>query len=165
MACDDENKENEPQRFFRDFGGDSLDQRSGNRSRSPCHRPNKPVSESYLQDEDLMKLNRTREVFEKIHQQPHMSYNLPKPGSTAGRILAHATNLFGVLHGKHNPMTFKFGITHNPIFRWYHRPYGYKFGIEKFENMVIVYGASNPIGPAFLEASLIQKFGSHPAIH
>ena len=160
-----ENEHHQPSSDSSETRGGTLDRSIGDKSRSPCHRPRQSLPISYLQNEDLMKLNRTREVFERMDQEAHMSYKLPKPGATAGRILAHATSEFGVLYEKQSPMTFKFGITHNPIFRWYHRPYGYKYGVEKFEHMLIVYAASNPIAPAFLEASMIQQFGSCPAFH
>lgn len=119
----------------------------------------------YLQHEDLRKCSRTVEVFEKIMKEPHMSISLPRPGATAGRVLEHTAKVFEGLSKKFSPMTFKFGITHDPVFRWYHVPYGYKHTIEKFDRMVVVYAASNPFGPAFLEASLIQRYGSCPAVH
>lgn len=139
--------------------------RPRDRSRSPCHLLREKPQPLYLKDDDLMHLSRTQEVFEKIEREPHMSYKLPKPGATAGRVLAHATTVFGALFESQTPMTFKFGITHCAWFRWYHRPYGYKYGIEKFDRMMIIFASSNPHGPAFLEAALIQRFGSCSAIH
>ena len=134
------------------------------RSRSPYRAP-KPVQAHHLQDDELQKLERTNSVFERMDQEEHISTRLPKPGITAGRILAHAQMVFEGLMSKHSPMTFKFGITHCPIFRWYHRPYGYKHGIEKFERMTILFASSSPTGPAFLEAALIQQNGSCLANH
>ena len=124
----------------------------------------KAFTPSYLLDEDLRSLSRTVEVFEKIEQQPHMSFSLPRPGATAGAVLGHATKAFERLHKKEFPMTFKFGITHCAHFRWHHHPYGYKYDREKFDRMLIIYATSNPAGPAFLEASLIEIFGSCLAI-
>ena len=121
------------------------------------------VCPRYLEDEDLRNLDRTSEVFRKIEMEEHMVVTLPKPASTAGHVLAHACSSFESLHSKHSPMTFKFGITHCAHFRWHHRPYGYRHGLEKFTNMVILYAASNPYGPAFLEASLIRQYGSFSA--
>lgn len=121
------------------------------------------VCPRYLEDEELRNLDRTVEVFKKIEMEEHMSFTLPKPASTAGYVLAHACSSFESLHSKHNPMTFKFGITHCAHFRWHHRPYGYRHGVEKFTHMVILYASSNPYGPAFLEASLIQRYGSFSA--
>ena len=145
----------------------------------PCHddscRSRSPVSrlpclltgkrERYLENEELSSLDRTVEVFSNIEKEPHMSHDLPKAGATAGRILAHASTVFEKLHKNWCPMSFKFGITHDAVFRWYHRPYGYKYSVERFDRMVIIYAASDPVGPAFLEASLIDKYGSSPAAH
>ena len=138
----------------------------GSRSRSPprvvslgAPRPN------FLQDADLCGLDRTTEVFNLIEQEKHMSYSLPKPGVTAGRVLAHATREIEDLMRRHVPMTFKIGITHCARFRWYHKPYGYKHGLERFEFMHIIFAAANPVGPAFLEAALIDKFRSFSACH
>ena len=129
-----------------------------------------PVSQTalvppYLQDPELRNLDRTVEVFEKIEMEPHMSFKLPKPGATAGCVLEHGATVFEALHKKHSPMTFKFGITHCAHFRWFHRPYGYRYGVEKFEHMLILYAASNPFGPAFLEASMVQRYSSAKAAH
>lgn len=133
------------------------------RSRSPRSRAHHGEPPPYLQDEELSKLERTQEVFELVERESHMSYKLPKPGATAGQVLRHASCVFETLMSKHSPMSFKFGITHNPVFRWYHKPWGYKHGVEKYENLVVLYASSSCIGPAFLEAALIDKFGSRPA--
>ena len=118
----------------------------------------------YLAHEDLCTLSRSKGVFEQIESQPHMSLSLPKPGATAGFVLGHAANVFERLHKDQYPMTFKFGITHSPYFRWHHRPYGYRHGQENFERMIVVYAAANPWGPAFLEAHLIERYGSGSAV-
>ena len=139
-------------------------QRGEARSRSPCPKDSKSdLRTVWLEDEKLRDLARTHEVFEYLEMEKHMSYDLPKPGATAGRILAHASKVFERLQGKHCPMTFKFGFTHCPRFRWCHRPWGYQHAIEKFEAMVICFAAPDPVGPAFLEAALIDKFGSTTA--
>lgn len=115
-------------------------------------------------DESLQKLDRTRQVFELIRYEKHIEHKLPRAGITAGRTLAHASAIFERLMAKHSPMSFKFGITHCAHFRWHHRPYGYKYSKEKFSNLLILYASSTPIAPAWLEAALIDKFGSCLAI-
>lgn len=137
------------------------------RTRSPVTRsgPKESTQPIYLQNEELRKLDRTTETFAKIEQEAHMSYSLPKPGATAGRVLAHASVAFERLHAKRSPMSFKFGISHDPVFRWYHRPYGYKYGCERFDRMLIIFASPSPVAVAFLEASLIDKFGSFSALH
>lgn len=135
------------------------------RSRSPCSSRVSEVPRSLVDrlGDDLLSLSRTPEVFHQIENESHMSLKLPKCGLTAGRIIRHSENVFEGWLAKHQPMTFMFGLTHCPIFRWYHRPYGYKHGKSKFTSMVILYAAATVTGPAFLEAALISKYGSAPA--
>ena len=118
----------------------------------------------YLQDPVLKNLPRTVEAFLKIEGDPSISYRLPKLGATAGQVLKHANDCFSALQSKHYPMTFKFGITHDPHFRWHNEKWGYCHSFDRFEQMVVVFAAGNPHGPAFLEASLINHFQSHMAL-
>lgn len=106
----------------------------------------------------LMSLERSVEVFRKIQMDPCLSCELPKPGATAGAVLRHCCNLFESLLSRWKPMTFKFGITHDASFRWHNAKFGYKFARDRFEKMVVCYAASDPYGPAFLEAGLIEKY-------
>ena len=112
-------------------------------------------------DDDIRGLPRTAEILLQMDRDPVLAYKLPLPGSTAGKILDHACSTFESLYKKWQPMTFKFGITHCPSFRYHNVHYGYKFSKDPFEELLVVYGAGNPHGPAFLEAALIQKFGGY----
>ena len=107
---------------------------------------------------ELMNLRRSGDVFEKIQMDLCLACKLPKPGATAGAVLRHCCNLFESLLLQCKPMTFKFGITHDASFRWHNRRFGYKFARDRFEKMVVCYAASDPYGPAFLEAALIDKY-------
>ena len=115
--------------------------------------------DSYLQHDDLAKLPRSMDVFRKIELDPYISLKLPRPGATAGVVLRHSAFLFEDLLKKNKPMSFKFGITHDACVRWHNPGWGYKYCKDKFEKMLVVYAASNPHGPAFLEAALIDCFG------
>ena len=108
----------------------------------------------------LQDLHRSPEVFSLIHANPSLSLMLPRCGATAGRILEHAAKVFNDINQRSSPMTFKFGITHSPHFRWFNDKFGYKYCVDKFESMVILYAAKDSSGPSFLEASLIREFGS-----
>lgn len=114
----------------------------------------------YLQHDDLKALPRSSEVFDKIHKDPILSCDLPKPNATAGKILEHASKSFERLLKRFEPMSFKFGITHDPSMRWHNQKFGYKYSNDRFARMHVLYAASNPHGPSFLEASLIARFGS-----
>ena len=116
--------------------------------------------DTYLQHDDVASLPRSQDVFRRIELDPCMSLRLPKPGSTAGTVLKHCSQVFENLLEKNKPMTYKFGISHDPCVRWHNSCFGYKYGRDKFECMTIVYTASNGHGPAFLEAALIDRYGS-----
>lgn len=133
------------------------------RSRSPPSNLQSNQLPPYLKDPELRNLERTDEVFALIEREHHISYKLPNAKATAGRVLAHASNVFESLKARKDPMSFKFGITHCAYFRWYHKPWGYQHTVERFSHMVIVFASPGPVGPAFLEAALIDKFGSYPA--
>lgn len=90
-----------------------------------------------------------------------LDYMLPRQGSTAGSVLQHAKAAMTTLFRKHEPMTFKFGYTHNPIFRWECPLYGYAHDrFNKWSNMVILYESHESYSPAFLEAILIDMYKS-----
>ena len=110
----------------------------------------------YSRYEDIRNLPRTPDVFMSMQKHERLSCRLPKPMATAGKVLEHAVATFQ----KHSPITFKFGITHNPSFRWSNSKFGYEKSVERFQDMVIIYAAGNPHGPAFLEAALISRFAS-----
>ena len=116
--------------------------------------------DTYLQYDDVASLPRSQDVFRRIELDPCMGLRLPKPGSTAGTVLKHCAQVFEDLLRKNKPMTFKFGISHDPCVRWHNSRFGYKYGKDPFECMTIVYTASNGHGPAFLEAALIDRYGS-----
>lgn len=145
--------------------GQNVDLRQ--RSRSPLQSPATSLDAKFqpFLDEHLLSLSRTADVFHRIGEEKHMACKLPKPGLTAGRVLRHSESVFRTLMDRNYPMTFKFGITHCPSFRWHHKPYGYRHGLEKFDSMAIIFVSACVTGPAFLEAALISKFGSCLANH
>ena len=121
---------------------------------------NSKWKDSYLGHPDLANLPRSMDVFRKIERDVNLSLQLPRAGSTPGRVLQHSVSLFEALLSKHQPMTFKFGITHDAAVRWHNTKFGYKYSKDPFSHMIIIYAAANPHGPAFLEAMLIDRFGS-----
>lgn len=114
----------------------------------------------YIVPMELQDMQRSADVFEQIHSNTSLTLMLPRGGATAGRILEHSAKVFKNLEAQHSPMTFKFGITHNPDFRWSNSKFGYATCLDKFQCMMIVFAARDASGPAFLEASLIREFGS-----
>ena len=58
-------------------------------------------------------------------------------------------------------MSFKFGFTHDPVFRWTNPTYGYAGSVQKYDRMDILYAASDAVGPGFLEAALVNRYKGH----
>ena len=97
---------------------------------------------------------------------PCLSCKLPKQRSSAGQILQHGIKVVNRLLGLYQPMTYKFGITHCASFRWHNPKFGYKFSKDSFARLLVLFASADPIGPAFLEAGLINQFkGFRAAIH
>lgn len=111
----------------------------------------------YIEHDDLKDLPRSMEVFRKIEGNPSLTLMLPKPAATAGRVLEHAAERFTQMLRRNEPCTFKFGITVDPSDRWENYS---KYSLDRFDNMIVLYAAAQPYGPAFLEAALISQFGS-----
>ena len=109
--------------------------------------------------ENLCHLPRARLVFQDISHDPNVVLKLPPDLCTAGQIVSKASTFFEQLLQRQKPMKFMFGLTHDPVFRYNNKLYGYKYGKNKFANMMILYVSAEPVGPAFLEALLIDKFG------
>ena len=124
------------------------------------HHTKTQVGKDKCLHQDIQSLPRSMEVFSQIDCDTCLSQRLPPANATAGKVLEHGSRVFKELLEKHCPMTFKFGITHNPHYRWNNDTFGYKWCVDKFEHMVILFAAGNPYAPAFMEASLIREFGS-----
>ena len=79
---------------------------------------------------------------------------------SAGKIFKHVIKTIEALFAKHSPMIFKIGWTHDPVWRWSNKLYGYQWARDAWSNMVVLHVSGEPHGPAMLEASLIDKYGS-----
>ena len=124
--------------------------------------------DTYLDHADLANLSRSRDVFRGIESHPLLTLRLPKPGASAGLVLRHCAQVFQQVLDKNKPMTWKFGLTHDGVMRWTNPTFGYSCSrtkTDKFDYMIVLYAASHCHGPAFVEASLIQQFGSFLDAH
>lgn len=66
------------------------------------------------------------------------------------------------LFRREEPLIFKVGFTHNPIWRWENEIYGYAFDkMNRWTNMLIIHYCREPYTPAMLEAALIEKYKSN----
>ena len=91
-----------------------------------------------------------------------IAFSLPKADCTAGVVLQHSVNVIERIFAKYDPVIFKVGFTHNPLWRWTSHLYGYCFAGEKWSDMIVFYASREACGPAMLEAALIEKYKSAP---
>ena len=88
-------------------------------------------------------------------------FQVPKNNLSAGAVLQHAIRRVEVLFSKEEPLIFKVGWTHDPIWRWSNSLYGYKYARDCWSVMIVLFASHEPHGPAFLEAALIEKYQSN----
>lgn len=128
------------------------------RSRSPESRSTRPSHSSKILMAYESIIPSFGEVLDECNALGCISFQLPPQKALAGAALDHAGSTINKLFSKHSPMIWKIGFTHNPVWRWSNKLYGYKCSKDRWSDMVIVYLAQEPFGPAMLEAALIDKF-------
>ena len=87
-------------------------------------------------------------------------FQLPGLGASAGKVLTHAVRVLETLFKNWDPLIFKVGWSHHPVWRWNNAMYGYGHSRDRWTQMIVVYFSLEPHGPAMLEAALIDKFSS-----
>ena len=113
-------------------------------------------------DESLRKLDRTSECFTKIYNDPKLELRLPKQGCLPGLVVKHTMDVVDKILHAQSPVVYKFGFTHCPHFRFWNSKFGYAVDPhQKWQTMCILFASHESTGPAFLEASLIQKYKSN----
>lgn len=106
----------------------------------------------------ILGLPRAVQCFAAINADPTIDCRLPKNGALTGAILTHACATVDSILREQGPAVYKIGYTHCPSFRMRNRLYGYVHDRhQKWQQMVVVYCSDEPVGPAFLEAALINK--------
>ena len=106
----------------------------------------------------IASLPRTTPVLSAIALNEKIHLRLPRKIGTPGVVLRHAIEVFEDLHSRRNPMSFKFGFTHDPVFRWSNDIYGYANCVQKYERMDILFVSNEATGPGFLEAALVNLY-------
>ncbi|CAE7402859.1 unnamed protein product [Symbiodinium sp. CCMP2592] len=81
-------------------------------------------------------------------------FRLPRKGLIAGSVLQHCIRVVDEYFKQLEPVVFKFGFTHNPIWRWTKALYGYCQDKDIWAQMVILHVSHEAFGPAMLEADL-----------
>ena len=98
------------------------------------------------------------QCFAAINADPTIDCRLPKKDALTGAVLTHACATVDSILREQGPAVYKIGYTHCPSFRMSNRLYGYVHDRhQKWQQMVVVYCSDEPVGPAFLEAALINK--------
>ena len=92
-------------------------------------------------------------------------FRLPHKGLLAGAVLQHSIRVVEEYFKELEPLVFKFGWTHNPIWRWTNALYGYCQDRDIWSQMIILHVSHEAFGPAMLEAALINQYqGNSQAI-
>ena len=106
----------------------------------------------------ILGLPRAAQCFAAMNADPTIDCRLPKKNALTGAILTHACTTVDSILREQGPAVYKIGYTHCPTFRMRNRLYGYVHDRhQKWQQMVVVYCSDEPVGPAFLEAALINK--------
>ncbi len=103
-----------------------------------------------------------RDLHQKLNQlyPGQVEFQLPRLHALSGAVVRHCSNFVEQLFNSQSPMTFKFGFTHSPLWRWGNSLYGYATSRDKWTTMVVIYIATEPHSAAMLEAALIDKYQS-----
>jgi len=92
---------------------------------------------------------------------------LPPPSANTGKALAFCRSVVDKLVAK-GPHVYKIGVTSDPLFRFYKRPFaespspGYYYCHEKFKGMYIIYASVSWDEAALMEAVLIESHKGKP---
>lgn len=108
-------------------------------------------------DDHVMSLERTCECLLRIAEDPCVECRLPKRGAIAGQVLKHVHSTLQRHLKREEPAMYKVGFTHDAVWRFRNKLYGYAMAPEQWQGMVVVYISHEPCGPAFLEAAMIQR--------
>ncbi|CAE7233335.1 unnamed protein product [Symbiodinium sp. CCMP2592] len=100
-------------------------------------------------------------MYNECNEMGFIIFNVPSRNALAGRVVQHAVKEIDIILAVQKPLIFKVGFTHNPVWRWSNRLYGYSKAKEKWSHMMILYISEEHFGPAMLEAALIEKYSSY----
>ena len=123
-------------------------------------RQSKPRCE-YLLDNPRVREQTELLISESRARELPLAFRLPRKGLVAGSVLQHALCVVQEYFTKLEPLVFKFGWTHNPIWRWSDDMYGYTQDVDIWSEMVILHVSHEAYGPAMLEAALISMYQSN----
>lgn len=87
-----------------------------------------------------------------------LGYDLPKKSCTLpGQVLKHCYAVVDKILESQYPCIYKVGFTHCAYFRLHNTKFGYKHERDLWQKMIVIYAASEPVSPGFVEAAIIQR--------
>lgn len=87
-----------------------------------------------------------------------LGYDLPKKSCTLpGQVLKHCYAVVDKVLESQYPCIYKVGFTHCAYFRLHNTKFGYKHERDLWQKMIVIYAASEPVSPGFVEAAIIQR--------
>ena len=129
---------------------------------SPAHAP---VPRSQVAPPKTSMLEGLDKVIAESEALGCIHFRTPAAGSLAGRVLRHAVAEMERMFREKGPVIFKVGFTHDPVWRFTNKLYGYCHDCDGWTNMLVLFVSDEPHGPAFLEASLIKKYRCSLSFH
>ena len=119
------------------------------------------ITHQYLVDNPRVMENTERLMYEIRAEKLPLVFRLPRRGLLAGAVLQHSIRVVEEYFKRLEPLVFKFGWTHNPIWRWTNSLYGYCQDKDIWSEMIILHASHEAFGPAMLEAALINQYQSN----
>ena len=126
--------------------------------RTPCQNVNRTSMSWQSHVRTAMGDPHVSSLLDEIEEHDRISCWLPTKNSSAGVVLQHCVQVIDDIHACHAPIIYKVGFTADPKLRWDNRRYGYKWAIEKWDRMVILFLSKEPWSISMLEASLIDRY-------
>ena len=88
-----------------------------------------------------------------IEGDPMLGYDLPKKSCILpGQVLKHCYAVVDKVLETQYPCIYKVGFTHCAYFRYHNSKFGYKHDRDLWQKMIVIYAASEPVSPGFVEA-------------
>ena len=113
-----------------------------------------------LCDGDITKFPWYNDIALPCQKWDSIRFDVPKIDASAGSVLKHSLWVLDGIFKRNEPLIFKIGWTHSPIWRWTNKLYGYKKAQDGWSHMTVLFVTDEPYSPGMLEAALIEKYSS-----
>ena len=113
-----------------------------------------------LCDGDITKLPWFTDIALPCQKWDSIKFDVPKIDASAGSVLKHSLRVLDGIFKRNEPLIFKIGWTHSPIWRWTNKLYGYQKAQDGWSHMTVLFVTDEPYSPGMLEAALIERYSS-----